>query len=394
LIAVLSDFCFAPGHAVLTALPLFHVNAQFGSGLAVFASGAHAVLAPPQGYRTPGLLTRFWEIVEHYKLSSFSGVPAIFASLMQIPVGGANISSLRAALCGGAPLPVELARRVEVDTGVRILEGYGLTEGTCVASINPPGGQMRIGSIGFRLPWGQMRIALLDYKGQYQRWAEVDEPGVICISGPNVMPGYLDPVHDDGAFFITPGEDGKLQRWLSTGDLGRQDADGYFWLTGRKKELIIRGGHNIDPKVIEEALASHSCVALCAAVGRPDSSVGELPVAYVQLRTDAQTDEADLLDHAQKNIGERAAWPKAICVLPALPMTAVGKIAKPRLIMMEVEAAVRCAAALHEVKLSELLVEQEPRLGVVAYWRLDHGESTAFAATLGTYAFKNVDLSL
>jgi acyl-CoA synthetase (AMP-forming)/AMP-acid ligase II len=394
LISVLADFCFAPGHAVLTALPLFHVNAQFGSGLAVFASGAHAVLAPPAGYRTPGLLPRFWEIVEHYRLSSFSGVPAIFASLMQVPIAGADISSLRAALCGGAPLPVELAKRVQAETGVRILEGYGLTEGTCVASINPPNGKLCVGSIGFRMPWAQMRMAILDTQGSFVRWAHTDEPGAICISGPNVMPGYLDPVHDEGAFFDAPSEDGKICRWLSTGDLGRQDTEGYFWLTGRKKELIIRGGHNIDPKMIEEALASHPAVALCAAVGRPDVAVGELPVAYVQLRADAQVSEEALLLHAQENIGERAAWPKAICLLTQLPMTAVGKIAKPQLSMLEVEAAVRATATQLNITLSHLQVDQDPRLGIVAYWRASGANSNSFAVALGGYSFKSIELGL
>ncbi len=118
--------------------------------------------------------------------------------------------------------------------------------------------------------------------------------------------------------------------WLNTGDLGRQDADGYFWLTGRKKELIIRGGHNIDPKLIEEPLHRHPSVALVAAIGRPDPHAGEVPVAYVQLKSGDSASPAELLEFAMQNIPERAAWPKAIRVIDKLPTTNVGKIFKPR----------------------------------------------------------------
>ena len=128
---------------------------------------------------------------------------------------------------------------------MRILEGYGLTEGTCVSSVNPPAGERKAGSIGLRIPLQHMRAVMLNSDGSFDRRAMLEEVGVIAIKGPNVFSGYLDPGHNEALWITIGGE-----RWLNTGDLGRQDADGYFWLAGRKKELIIRGGHNIDPKGI------------------------------------------------------------------------------------------------------------------------------------------------
>jgi fatty-acyl-CoA synthase/long-chain acyl-CoA synthetase len=283
-------------------------------------------------------------------------------------------------------MPVELFRSFERETGMRILEGYGLTESTCVASINPPSGTSRIGSIGLRLPWQDMRILLLDQ--QQVSEAADDEVGAICLYGPNVFAGYLSAEHNKGAWVELQAEDGSMQRWFNTGDLGRRDADGFFWLSGRKKELIIRGGHNIDPKSIEEVLAGHPAVALCAAVGRPDAHAGEVPVAYVQLRQGAQASEAELLAYAAQHISERAAVPKALYVLPALPVTAVGKIFKPALNMREIESVVREEAAQVGVSLDELRVEQDPKLGLVARYRVA-GDGQALAQALGRHIFRS-----
>ncbi len=237
----------------------------------------------------------FWEIVSRYRVSMFSGVPTLYAALMQTPVGDSDISSLRFAICGAAPMPAALIRAFEAKTGVKILEGYGLTEGACVSSVNPAAGERRAGSIGLPIPYQRMEAVVLDGEGRFQRMADVDEVGHIAISGPNVFKGYLDPRHNAGVWIDIDGE-----RWLNTGDLGRRDANGYFWLTGRKKELIIRGGHNIDPRTIEEALASHPGVAMAAAIGSPDAYAGEMPVAYVQPKPGATVTEQELLEHAAR----------------------------------------------------------------------------------------------
>jgi fatty-acyl-CoA synthase len=381
-----------PGNNMFCGLPLFHVNAQLGTALAAWSCGSHLVLGSSQGYRAPGLMARFWEIVAHHQLHTFSGVPTVYAALMQVPINGADISSLNLAMCGAAPMPVELFRNFEKRTGVRILEGYGLTEGGCVSSINPPNGISKIGSIGLRLPWQDMRVLVLDKYGRYERDATVDEAGVIAISGPNVFEGYLNADHNDGLWIARPSESGQVQRWLNTGDLGRCDADGYFWLTGRKKELIIRSGHNIDPKSIEETLHQHPAVALAAAVGRPDPHTGEMPVAYVQLKPNSSTTEDELLGFAAAHISERAAVPKHIRIIATLPTTAVGKIFKPALTLMEIESVVREEAGACGVVLNQLTIIQQPQKGMLAQISVQGGNGN-LRQRLGAYTFAVEELS-
>lgn len=314
-------------------LPLFHVNGVIVTGMLPFMYGASVVLGTPQGYRG-GIVPNFWSIVEHYKINFFSGVPTVYSSLLTVPMEDQDISSLEFAVCGAAPMPVEVFRKFEEQTNVRILEGYGLTEGACISSINPPFGERRVGSIGFRLPFQEMKVIRLNEDGIFERDCAVDEIGTIVVRGPNVFSGYTEEIFNRDAWIDTGDGQGP---WLNTGDLGRQDAEGYFWLTGREKELIICGGHNIDPRLIEDPLIEHPDVALAAAVGRPDVHAGEVPVAYVQLQPEAKVTEEALLAFAQESIGEHAAVPKAIHIVDEVPQTAVGKIFKPYLVELEVE---------------------------------------------------------
>ncbi|KRA65291.1 acyl-CoA synthetase [Rhizobium sp. Root651] len=373
---------FAPGKAIFCGLPLFHVNGQLVTGLIPWAKGAHVVIGTGQGYRAEGLVPRFWEIVEHYGIVAFSGVPTVYAALLQVPLAGRDISSVRYGFCGAAPMPVELFRNFEKATGIHILEAYGLTEGACVSSINPPKGERRIGSIGLRLPYQRMAAVRVDDAGGFVGFAGPEEVGVLAIHGPNVFAGYINPEHNKGLWFDIDGE-----RWLNTGDLARQDAQGYFWLTGRKKELIIRGGHNIDPKLIENAVQDHPAVRLAAAVGRPDERAGELPVLYVQLKEETSASEAELLAHAIDRIPERAAHPKAVRILDALPVTAVGKIFKPALSMLEIEDVVRQEAATTGATLISLSVVQDERLGLLARIAVE-GDPAVLREKLGGHAFK------
>ena len=320
---------------IFCGLPLFHVNAVQVTGLLPFSRGAHVILGTPQGYRGDGVVPRFWELVERHRINCFSGVPTLYATLLQQPTQGRDISSLEYGLCGAAPLPAELMRNFEESTGLKILEGYGLTEGTCVSTCNPSRGERRLGSIGLRVPLQPMKAVVLDESGAYVRDCARGEVGVLVIRGPNVFAGYKAPEHNKGLWI----DAGDGMRWLNTGDLGREDEEGYFYLTGRKKELIIRGGHNIDPASIEEPLHEHPAVQIAAAVGRPDAHAGEVPVAYVQLKQRTCVTEADLMSFLMAHIGERAALPKAIRIIPAMPLTAVGKIFKPALKNREIEGA-------------------------------------------------------
>jgi len=311
------------GEAALCGLPLFHVNGTTVTGSMPFSIGAHVVLLGPRGYRDPSVMQNFYKIVDHYQAVTFSSVPTVLSVLLDIPKGDADISSLRYAICGAAPLSVELFKRFEDHSGMKILEGYGLTESTCAAAFNPYHGQQKVGSIGLRLPYMQMKIFMVDNQGRFGGEADTDEIGSVCIQGPNVFKGYLDGVHNPGTW---PRED-----WLNTGDLGRQDADGYFWLTGRTKELIIRGGHNIDPAVIEDPLYRLPDIQLAAAVGRPDPHAGEIPVAFVQLQEKADLAPDQILEYLKAEIGEKAAVPKEIRIIDEIPLTPVGKIFKPAL---------------------------------------------------------------
>jgi fatty-acyl-CoA synthase len=213
------------------------------------------------------------------------------------------------------------------------------------------------------MPYQDMNIFIVDADGKFVREAETDEIGSVCIKGPNVFKGYLDETQNRN---IWPREG-----WLNTGDLGRQDADGYFWLTGRTKELIIRGGHNIDPAAIEDPLYHLPGIQIAAAVGRPDPHAGEVPVAYVQLQENSELTEAGILEYLREQIGERAAVPKAVHILDKMPLTPVGKIFKPalrwqsiqRVYETELQAlgdlAQRFEVAVHEDKIHGAIAEIE-----------------------------------
>jgi fatty-acyl-CoA synthase len=348
-----------PEDVFLCGLPLFHVNAVHVTGLAPLSIGASIVLLGPAGYRDPGVIKHFWKIVEHYHTTSFSGVPTLFSNLLRVPVD-ADIHSLTMAICGAAPMPVEVFTAFEQRTGVRILEGYGLTEATCASSTNPRYGERRVGSIGLRYPYQAMKAVVIDQHGRYLRDCQPDETGTLVVNGPNVFAGYVQEEQNTGLWVA----DG----WLNTGDLARQDRDGYFWLSGRSKDLIIRGGHNLDPAVIEEALYTHPAVALAAAVGKPDAYAGELPVAYVLLKAGATVTEQDLLDYAQQTVKERAAIPKSIVILDQMPLTAVGKIFKPPLRSDAVRRvyAEAISAVLPALLSWEVQVEPNQQYGMLA----------------------------
>ncbi len=314
-------------------LPLFHVNGVVVTGSVPWLLGHTVVLGSPAGYRGAGILDNFWQLVAHYRISLFSGVPTIFSRLLDLPVAGHDLSSLRYAICGAAPLPVNLIRAFEQRTKLRLVEGYGFTEGSCISMVGPLAGVPMPGSIGLRVPCQEVRVVVLNEQGAYLRAAAPDESGTLVVRGSNIFGGYLQPEHNKG-IWVDTGDD--LGPFYNTGDLGRQDAQGGFYITGRQKELIIRGGHNIDPKLIEEALAAHPAVALAAAIGRPDAHAGELPVAYLTLAAGQHATEAELLAFAEATIPERAAVPKNVYIAAELPLTAIGKILKPTLVKQEI----------------------------------------------------------
>ncbi|MCT4373453.1 acyl-CoA synthetase [Yangia mangrovi] len=317
-----SRLLFRETDNVMCPLPLFHVFATEVVIMSAIASGAHVILPTPAGYRGEGVFDNFWKLCERWKVTFMITVPTAVSALMQRKVD-ADISTMRYAFSGSAPMPVELFRRFEEVAGLSICEGYGLTEATCLVSVNPPDGVKKIGSVGFPLPYSEVKIVRQTASGP--RECPTDEIGEICVSNPGVTPGGTYTDADRNRDLYHEG------RFLRTGDLGRIDADGYLWITGRAKDVIIRGGHNIDPAEIEDALLTHPSVAVAAAIGQPDAHAGELPCAYVELVAGAMITEEELLKHAQVHIHERAAWPKHLEILPELPKTGIGKVFKPDL---------------------------------------------------------------
>jgi fatty-acyl-CoA synthase len=367
-----------PPQVMLGGLPLFHVNGAMVTGLAAFHGGWEVIMLTAAGYRGQDVMPNFWRLAERFRATSFSGVPTIFAALADLPLAGADLASLQFAFCGAAPLPSDVARRFEAAAGIPLVEGYGLTEGACVSAINPPRGDNRRGTVGLRLPYQQLKTWKVDGAGEAAAACAEGETGVVGVCGPNIFPGFLRDADNRGTW-LKPG-------WLNTGDLGYLDGDGYLHLTGRAKDLIIRGGHNIDPAMIEESLARHPTVATAAAVGQPDAHAGELPVAYVTLRPGAAIAPDELLAAARELVPERAAVPVRIEIVKTMPLTAVGKIAKADLRLRAAEHVFSQILAQNSVN-ARVAIRTDVRRGAVTFVQCAEDEVERVHALLGGYAY-------
>ena len=322
-----------PGRPLLFGLPLFHVGGALTQGLAPLSAGGTLVVLSPAGWRNPNAVRNVWRLVERYRPELFGGVPTVLGAALNVPVDGADTSSIRYCSGGGSAIPVPIGKAYEERFRVPVLEVYGMTETSSVHTIAYSDRPVRLGSVGHAVPYSCVRIVELDAEGRWRRDCAPGEIGVVAMAGPGVFAGYLSDVHNRTAF-VEPG-------WVNSGDLGRLDDDGYLWITGRAKDLIIRGAHNIDPLAIEEVFFRHPAVALAAVVSEPDAYAGELPVAYVQLKTGAEVDRAELLAYVAERTPERAAVPVQLYFVDAIPLTAVGKVFKPALRWDAAERAVR-----------------------------------------------------
>ncbi len=320
--AVLLDL--SDNDVLTNGIPLFHVGGTICCGLCCFMSGAEVLLMSPAGFRNPAMISGFWKIVERYRATLVGGVPTALGAILEVPIAGADITSIRVGICGAASLPRAVGERFEQITGKPLHEIMGMTEASGLISIDPACGERGAGSVGYPLPYTQVAVRRLTLDGGLGELCEPDEIGVLTVRGPTVSPGYKNPEHNKGVFI-----DGTL----NSGDLAYRSVDGRIYIAGRAKDLIIRSGHNIDPLMIENAMTTHPAVALAAAVAMPDAYAGELPVCYVTLRPGAFALEEELHAHAQKTIAERPAWPKHIHIVDAIPLTTVGKIYKPQLRM-------------------------------------------------------------
>jgi long-chain acyl-CoA synthetase len=293
-------------------LPLAHAY-----GLLVFCGGFHR----DEGART--ILMRWFDpagwvkLAQEHRAQGSALVPSMIQMLLGQPLEEADLSELTAISSGAAPLPEEARREFEARVpSAKIYEGYGCTESATLISANPAGAR-RVGSVG--LPVAGCEVSIQDDGGAK---LPAGQDGEICVRSPGVMSGYWHSP-DSAATVLAGG-------WLHTGDIGHLDADGYLYVVDRKKDLILRGGFNVFPRDVEDALVAHPAVALAGVVGRPDVRLGEEVVAFVSLRPGASVTVEELTEHARRHLGANK-YPRQITIVPAIPLTSVGKLDRKKL---------------------------------------------------------------
>jgi fatty-acyl-CoA synthase len=376
-----------PGSTLLMGLPLFHVGGALTQGLQHLSAGGTLVVLSAAGWRNKTAMPNIWRLVERYKPELLGGVPTVLGAVLNVPIEGRDVSSIKKCTGGGSAIPVPVADAYKHRFGLPVLETYGMTEASSCHTISYPERPVYLGSVGHPLPYSRVRVVEVDDKGKAVRDCPPDKIGVVAMAGPGVFSGYATGAPD--APFVEPG-------WVNSGDLGRVDANGYLWITGRAKDLIIRGGHNIDPTGIEEVLYEHPDVAVAAVVGEPDAYAGELPVAYVQLKQGAHSTEAELLKYAAARTPERAAVPVQMYTIDTMPLTAVGKVFKPALRFDAAERAVRRMLAFVEQSGCKADVKVEPHKehGSIVRVRLGGGQDAGREGILAQVKAKLNPLTL
>jgi len=346
-------------NVAINGYPLFHVAGVLPGSLTSLSAGAETVIPTPALFRNKAVSANYWKLVETHRATVLSGVPTALTALANVPVGDAEISSPRYGCTGAAPMPGELAARLKQLIGIQVHESLGMTEMADISTITPPGMTAPPGCVGIRLHYTKWRIVKLDEQGgASDRTCAPGESGMVLFKSPNLFSGFLNDADNVHAFTgRLPGRPkndrtptgGLVQPrlganddigWLATGDLGHIDEHQRLHLSGRSKDLIIRSGHNIDPKVIEDALAAHPAVQLCAAVGAPDAYAGEVPVVFATLTPGASATEDELLAFACERVDEPPARHKRVTILATMPLTNVGKIYKPDLRVLAALAAI------------------------------------------------------
>jgi long-chain acyl-CoA synthetase len=301
--------CAGPDDVIFGGLPLFHVFGQTVALNVAVAAGACLTLLPrfDAGHAL--------RILAGHRVTVFEGVPTMYVALLhQADRADYDTSGLRMCISGGAALPVEVLRGFEAAFGVPVLEGYGLSETSPIASFNHPGRERKPGSIGTPIRDVQMRVV-----DEADHEVPQGEVGEIVIYGPNVMKGYWQRP-DATAEAVRDG-------WFHTGDLAQVDEDGYFYIVDRKKDLIIRGGYNIYPREIEEVLYEHPAVAEAAVIGLPHPALGEEVGAAVALKPGAAVSPEELRDYVKSQVAAYK-YPRHVWLVDALPKGATGKLQK------------------------------------------------------------------
>jgi long-chain acyl-CoA synthetase len=297
----------------LTVLPLFHIFGQTVIQNGVIRQGGTLVLMPrfePKGA---------FELMHKNRVTLFAGVPTMYFALLHYPEASQyDLSSLKYCCSGGSAMPVEVMRRFDEKYGVNILEGYGLSETSPVASFNTLDRPKKPGSIG--VPIAGVEFKLTDATG-----ATINEPmvpGEICIKGHNVMKGYYKRPEATAECI----KDG----WFSTGDIAHRDAEGFYFIVDRKKDMIIRGGYNVYPREVEEILYAHPAVLEAAVIGVPHESHGEEVKAVLALKPGQKATADDIIGYCKEKLAAYK-YPRLIEFRESLPKTATGKILKREL---------------------------------------------------------------
>jgi fatty-acyl-CoA synthase len=328
----------APDDVIGHAMPNFHVG---GANLLTLRSvlyGQTIVTLTTGGFRNIDIVRGFWDIARKYRVTSLIATPATAAAILAQTDANSTGHEIKTFNCGGSTIPVDVLRGFHSRFGVWLREIWGMSEFHGMVSIHPDVGvEPVVGSVGRAAPWHRIKVIEVDAENRFVRECAPGERGALVASGAALAPGYVDERFNT-AFFVTgmPGE----ARWANTGDLGTMDEDGNVWIFGRAKDVIIRGGHNIDPKLIEDVLIRHPAVQIAAAIGQPDAAKGEMPVAYVQLKPGTTASVEELLELCREQVQERAAVPVQIRIIDQIPLTAVGKMNKP---VLRVDAMLRVA---------------------------------------------------
>ncbi|MGV7928633.1 MAG: long-chain fatty acid--CoA ligase [Spirochaetota bacterium] len=312
---------FGKGELVMAGiLPFFH---SFGlttvMNFTIWMAGADILIPRPEPLA-------ILQAIQKYKINFYPAVPTIYVGLLNHPdIAKYDISSIQGCFSGAAPLPVEVIKEFEAKTGAQICEGYGLSETSPVATINPWGGKTKAGSIGLPVPDTELKIVDLD---EGTKEMPAGEPGEVIIRGPQVTSGY----------YNMPDESAKTVRngWLFTGDIGQMDEEGYFYIVDRKKDMIIAGGYNIYPRDIDEVLFEHPKIMEACAIGIPDTYRGETVKAFVVLKPGESMTSEDVIEYCKQKLAKYKV-PTQVEFIETLPKSGVGKILRKELRAMELK---------------------------------------------------------
>ena len=312
-VASINPFDAPEKEVFMGALPFFHVFANTALLNHAVASGGSIAIVPR--FEAKQVL----QTIQKYRCTGFPGVPTMFQALLDHPdLGKTDLSTLKVCISGGAPMPAPVHERFEKVTGVRLVEGYGLTETSGVVSANPYAGTRKRGTIGQVVPGTE--VLLLD-KEDPTKLAPAGEPGELVVHGPQVMRGYWNRPEAAAESFAT--HFGK--QWLRTGDVATIDADGFLEIVDRIKDMIAVGGFKVFPSQVEDVLLEHPAVKEALVIGVPDAYRGEAPRAYVTLQAEASEDGEALAQWLNQRVGKHERV-DSVVVREALPKTIIGKL--------------------------------------------------------------------